>query len=239
MSLKGRVSRASPVQTAVRNCTRDEGARRLEQTGVETQREHLMTSPTRRVAGCHLLLRGNRWMPISVNKTLGAEDRCSPAGAVISAFLSAVVEGDTIIGWMKNSAFSVQEVLPDGTLAPLDLTPAKLALQADSADMEASKAGIVGISSLIAGRRIQEQNSGKLPSKLREAAFERATVQILDKLQGHFVVGVRLYRLLIRAHSASDAVRVKQLSVIAPMRAPRGKISCMAARRYFRPFTSG
>jgi hypothetical protein len=57
-------------------------------------------------------------MPISVNKTLGAEDRCSPAGAVISAFLSAVVEGDTIVGWMKNSAFSVQEVLPDGTLVP-------------------------------------------------------------------------------------------------------------------------
>jgi hypothetical protein len=132
-------------------------------------------------------------MPISVNKTLGAEDRCSPAGAVISAFLSAVVEGDTIVGWMKNSAFSVQEVLPDGTLAPLDLTPVKLALQADSADMEASKAGIIGISSLIAGRRIKEQNSGKLPSKLREAAFERATVQILDKLQGHLVVGVRLY----------------------------------------------
>jgi hypothetical protein len=106
-----------------------------------------------------------------VNKALGAKDRCSPGGAVISAYLSAVVEGDTIVGWTKNSAFSVQEVLPDGTLALLDLTPAKLALQADSADMKASKAGIVGISSLIAGRRIQEQNTGNLPSKLREAAF--------------------------------------------------------------------
>jgi len=29
--------------------------------------------------------------------------------------------------------------------------------------------------------------------KLREAAFERATVQILDKIQGHSVAGVRLY----------------------------------------------
>ena len=84
-------------------------------------------------------------------------------------------------------------MLPGGTLAPLDLTPAKLALEADSADMKASKAGIVGISSLIAGRRIQEQNTGNLPSKLREAAFERATVQILDKIQGHSVVGVHLY----------------------------------------------
>ena len=168
-------------------------AHRLEQTYVETQCEHLMSSQGRRIAGCHLLLRGNRWMPVSVNKVLGAKDRCSPGGAVISAYLSAVVEGDTIVGWLRNSAFSVQEVLADGTLAPLDLTPARLALQAYDADMEASKAGIVGVSSLIAGRRIQEQNTGNLPSKLREAAFERATVQILDKIQGHLVVGVRLY----------------------------------------------
>ena len=132
-------------------------------------------------------------MPVSVNKTLGANDRCSPSGAVISAYLSAMVEGDMIIGWMKNSAFSVQEVQPDGTLTPLDLTGAALASQADSADMKANKAGTVGISSLIAARRIQEQNTGHLSSELREAAFERAAVQILDKLQGHSAVGVRLY----------------------------------------------
>ena len=132
-------------------------------------------------------------MPIGVNKALGGKDRCSPEGAVISAFLSAVVEGDTIVGWLGNSAFSVQELLPDGTLAPLDLTPTRLALQAHDADMEAIKAGIVGVSSLIAERRVQEQKTGDLPSKLREAAFERATVQILDKIQGHPVVGVRLY----------------------------------------------
>ena len=132
-------------------------------------------------------------MPVSVNKTLGAHDRCSPSGAVISAYLSAMVEGDMIIGWMKNSAFSVQEVQPDGTLTPLELTAAALASQADSADMEANRAGVVGISSLIAARRIQEQNTGHLSSELREAAFERAAVQILDKLQGHSAVGVRLY----------------------------------------------
>src|SRR3989442_8726003 len=45
---------------------------------VETHYEPLMTSQTRRVAICHLLLRGNRWMPVSVNKKLGADDRCSP-----------------------------------------------------------------------------------------------------------------------------------------------------------------
>ena len=131
-------------------------------------------------------------MPVSVNRTLGANDRCSPSGAVIAAFLSAVVEEDTIVGWMKYSGFTVQEVQRDGTLAPLDLTAAALALQAESADLKANRAGVVGISSLIADRRIQEQNTGHLPSKLREAAFERATVQILDKLQGHSVVGVLL-----------------------------------------------
>jgi hypothetical protein len=141
----------------------------------------------------HKLLRGNRWMPVGLNRALGAKDRYCPGGAVISAFLSAVVEEDTIVGWLGNSAFSVQELLPDGTLAPLDLTPTRLALQAHDADMEASKAGIVGVSSLIAERRVQEQKTGNLPSKLREAAFERATVQILDKIEGDPVVGVHLY----------------------------------------------
>ena len=78
-----------------------------------------MTGQGRRIAVCHLFLRGNRWMPIGVNKALGAKDRYSPGGAVISAFLSAVAEGETIVGWLGNSAFSVQELLPDGTLAPL------------------------------------------------------------------------------------------------------------------------
>ena len=131
-------------------------------------------------------------MPVSVNKKLGANDRCSPGGAVITAFLSAVVDGDTIVGWMENSAFTVQEVQPDDALTPLDLSTVPLALQADNADIKANRAGVVGISSLIVRRRILEQNTGHLPLELREAAFERATVQILDKLQGHSVVGVFL-----------------------------------------------
>jgi hypothetical protein len=151
-----------------------------------------MVSQTRRVASCHLLLRGKRWMPISVNKKLGPKDCCSPNGAVITALLSAVVEADVIVGWMKNSGFIVREVQRDGALTPLDLTPAALALQADNADSMATRAGAVGISSLVAERRIQEQNSGQLPAELRQAAFERAAVQILDKLQGHPVVGVLL-----------------------------------------------
>jgi hypothetical protein len=154
----------------------------------------------RRIAGRHLLLRGSRWMPVSVNRVVGPDDRCSSGDPVITAFLCAVIEGDRIIGWTKNSAFAVQEVQPDGTLEPLDLTTAALALHADSADAEANEAGAVGISSLIAQRRIAEHNTAGLPSQLREAAFERAAVQILDKLQGHPVVGV----ILTDWHSPSE-----------------------------------
>jgi hypothetical protein len=69
-------------------------------------------------------------MPVSVNRTLGPNDRCSLGGAVISAFLCAVVKGDTIVGWTENSGFMVREVGVDGTLAPLDLTLLALASEA-------------------------------------------------------------------------------------------------------------
>ena len=65
-------------------------------------------------------------------------------------------------------------------------------MQAVEADAKASEVGVLGVSSLIAQRRIEEEITAGLPSHLREAAFERATVQILDKLQGHSVVGVIL-----------------------------------------------
>jgi hypothetical protein len=151
-----------------------------------------MTGQARRIAVCHLLLRGNRWIPVSVNKKLRPNDRCSPGGAVISATLSAVVEGDTIVGWLENSAFTIQDVHEDGTLAAIDLAPTRRTVDAMFLDGKAAEAGVVGISSLIAKRRVQEHNTAKLPEELREAAFERATVQILDKLQDHSVVGVLL-----------------------------------------------
>jgi hypothetical protein len=129
-------------------------------------------------------------MPVGVNREFGPNDRCSPDGTVISALLCAAVERDTVVGWTENSAFMVREVGVDGTLAPLDFRPTALALHAKTFDTRAAAAGAVGISSLIAERRVREQNARNLPPALREAAFERAEVQILDKLQGHSVVGV-------------------------------------------------
>jgi hypothetical protein len=65
-------------------------------------------------------------MPVSVNRKLGPNDHCAPGGAVISAVLCAVVEGDVVVGWTENSGFMVREIGADGTLAPIDLTPAAL-----------------------------------------------------------------------------------------------------------------
>ncbi len=93
---------------------------------------------------------------------------------------------------MENSAFRVQEVQVDGTLTPVDLAPARQTLDAKYFDEQAAEARVVGISSLLAKRRVEEHNTGNLPAELREAAFERATVQILDRLQDHPVVGVLL-----------------------------------------------
>ena len=131
-------------------------------------------------------------MPVSINRELGPNDRCSPGGAIISALLCAVLEGDAIVGWTENSGFTVREVGEDGTLAPLDFRPTALAFHAREYDTKAAAAGVMGISSLIAKRRIRGQKTGNLSAGLREAAFERAEVQILDKLQGHSVVGVLL-----------------------------------------------
>jgi hypothetical protein len=131
-------------------------------------------------------------MPVSLNRKLGPNDRCASGGAVISAVLCAVVEEDAVVGWTESSGFMVREIGTDGTLAPLDLAPAALALNARHFDASAAAAGAVGISSLIAERRIHEQKTGNISARLREAAFVRAEVQILDKLQGHSVVGVLL-----------------------------------------------
>jgi hypothetical protein len=106
--------------------------------------------------------------------------------------LSAAIDGDTIVGWLENSAFSSREVQPDGSLSGLDFRPAALVVHANELDKEATRSGAIGITSLIAQRRVREQNAGGFAVELREAAFERAAIQILDRLQGHSVVGVLL-----------------------------------------------
>ena len=76
-----------------------------------------------------------------------------------------------MIGWMKTQRSPFNSWRPDGTLAPLDFTVAALASQADGADVKANKAGIIGVSSLIAARRIEEQNTGRFPSQVARSCI--------------------------------------------------------------------
>jgi hypothetical protein len=39
---------------------------------------------------------------------------------VISAFLATAINAGTIVGWLKDAAFSIREVRPDGFLDRLD-----------------------------------------------------------------------------------------------------------------------
>src|SRR5215469_3458774 len=82
-------------------------------------------------------------MPASVSRELGPNDSCAPGGAVISAILCAVVEGEAVVGWTESSGFIVREVGVDGTVAPVDCTPAALALEARNLDASAAAAGAV------------------------------------------------------------------------------------------------
>jgi hypothetical protein len=83
----------------------------------------------------------------SVNRRLRSTDRCSPNGAVISAFLAAAIDADKIVGWLTNSAFSIREVQPYGSLSGLDFRPAALVIDASGLDVEARQSGAIGITS--------------------------------------------------------------------------------------------
>ena len=72
---------------------------------------------------------------MSVNRKLGPDDRCAPGGAVISAFLCAVVEGDAVVGWTENSGFMVREIGADAALAPLDLPTRNARRSVEFADL--------------------------------------------------------------------------------------------------------
>jgi hypothetical protein len=114
-------------------------------------------------------------MPVSINRKLDPDDRSGPDGAIISAFLFAAVDGDTIVGG---------GIIPRSLFGRCDpMVPSAdwiSSVYADEVDMEAKRSGAVGRTSVIAQRRGQEQNAGGLAVELREAAVERAAIQLLD-----------------------------------------------------------
>jgi hypothetical protein len=102
----------------------------------------------------------------------------------------ADVEGQQIVGWRK-PGFTVQEVLPDGSVQDLDLRLAGAVLGAAVEDAQARAAGVVGVSERLVKRRLEAEEQ-RVPEHLRQSAFDRAAVQILDRLHGRKTIGVTL-----------------------------------------------
>ncbi|MFM9939743.1 MAG: hypothetical protein ACKVP7_09625 [Hyphomicrobiaceae bacterium] len=146
--------------------------------------------PQRQIAICYLLLKGEHWIPFAPGRRLSAGDRSSPDGPVIMAELIAEVDGGRIVGWSEVGA-SLQDVGPDGEVAPPDTRLAASIIGALMADGTASLHGAVGINSrIVEAKRAKAEY--RLPNHLRASALARAEIQILDKLHGFSAVGVRL-----------------------------------------------
>jgi hypothetical protein len=59
-----------------------------------------MTDRTQRIAICHLLLRGTRWMPVSVNRKLGPMTAVLRAGRSSAHFsVRSLKEMQSLDGW--------------------------------------------------------------------------------------------------------------------------------------------
>jgi hypothetical protein len=151
------------------------------------------TEPVR-FAFCRLLLRGEHWVPIGLNTQLKAEHRSKDDGPVVTAFLTAIVSGTRLLSWpeKRNSqSFMIQQVLPDGSVEELDYTAVMTQVFAGDRDEQVKRAGAVGINEILARRKVAAEAAG-IPKELKDAAFDRAATQILDKLHGQRAQGVFL-----------------------------------------------
>jgi hypothetical protein len=142
------------------------------------------------IAICHLLLKGEHWIPVSPDRRLTASDRSSPDGPVIMAEVIGEVGGGQVSGWRKIGSL-VQDVGPDGTVEPLDTKLPAAIMGALLSDGEASARGVVGINTQIVARR-HAREERTIPPHLFASVLARAEMQILDRLNGFNAVGVRL-----------------------------------------------
>jgi hypothetical protein len=153
-----------------------------------------MSTEPMRFAYCRLLLRGGHWVPIGVDAPLKAEHRSKDGGPVVTAFLTAIVSGTRLLGWpekQNSQPFTMQQVLPDGSVEEPDYSAVMAQVSAGDQDEEAKRAGAVGINQVLARRKLAAEAAG-IPKELKDAAFDRAATQILDKLHGQRAQGVFL-----------------------------------------------
>jgi hypothetical protein len=143
------------------------------------------------IAFCRLLLVGNYWVPLANNATVTARHRSSADGPVIVAHLQAGVADKQILFWYLNADFRVRNIMPDGSLEPIDLTLMAYSLCAPSKDKSLELSNVVDLR-LKAAERRRAFEQAHVGFPLRAAAFGRATTQIMDRLHGVKVVGVHL-----------------------------------------------
>ena len=150
-----------------------------------------MTMTSRQqIAICYLLLKGEHWIPVSPDRRLTANDRSAPDGPVIVAEVIGEVQDSRVLGWRKVGSL-VQAVGPDGKVEPLDTRLPAAIMGAFLSDGAASARGVVGINSRIVERR-RAREERTVPPHLYASLLVRAETQILDRLNGFAVVGVRL-----------------------------------------------
>jgi hypothetical protein len=101
-----------------------------------------------------------------------------------------MVEGNRIVNW-HSPQFGIHAVKPDGSLE-YDLVGAIAGLEAYNTDAQAKSLGVVGINRAIRDR-VRKNPADQISPELQRAAFERATIQILDRLHGVKAAGVRIY----------------------------------------------
>lgn len=144
----------------------------------------------RQIAICHLLLKGEHWLPVSPDRKLSARDRSSPDGPVVVAEVIAEVEEGRITEWGDVGA-TYQTIHADGEVEPLDTRMAVAVIGAGLADGTASAHGVIGINRRLV-ERARAQQVRQLPAHLKASAMTRAETQILDRLHGFNAVGVKL-----------------------------------------------
>ncbi|WP_155809317.1 hypothetical protein [Bradyrhizobium sp. URHA0013] len=108
--------------------------------------------------------------------------------------MTAIVSGTQLLSWpeRRNSrAFTVQRVMPDGSVEQPDYSSVMADVFAEDQDEQAKQLGVVGINQILARRRVAAE-AADIPKELKDAAFQRAATQIMDKLHGERAPGVYL-----------------------------------------------
>jgi hypothetical protein len=149
---------------------------------------------SRTVAYCRLFLKENRWMPLSPYAELSAKHRRTDDGTIITFDVTAIVGDDEVLQWGRES-FTQQQMGEDGRVEPLDLAEGVELLEAGRLDARAKQSGATGINARLMARKVRPQQWEPTP-ELKQQAYDRAAIGILERTSGGKPTGVTLLRQL-------------------------------------------